>query len=491
MVEPTQDRDTLYQQALEFYRQGAWHRVIELVAGVEEKTDEMRSLLAAARWQIALARAQQKVRADTQPAPAAPTPKQRGFSWLVPALVTANFFVAAVLVVAIFAIWQGRSVPAFSAFATPPSEPSPLNRAEAAMASQDWDTAIQLLQALLQDEPDNVAARELLARALQQRRLQSLFMQAEGYYNRRMWEQALEGFQSLRTAAPDFRAAEVTAYLCRTYLQLIRAQLIEAQGKIEKLLPLRARLMEYATECQEDEDFAAERQLLDLYIAGIEALQLQRWSEAIDFFERLRSFDPNYAAGQVTQHLYAAHVYQGNEYVQAGKWLEALDAYEAALSLGVPDVLGAARLRTEAIAAMNTPTPTPVLAMTAKTFTPTVAATPTPTVTPSTTPSPPPTSTATPTVRRRTLPAVRPRPTATPTPWPTPTPRPRHKPAPPQPAPPTATPVPPTSTPPPTPTPLPTATPPPTATPTPAERDRRPTPTPSDIQRPPTPTPTP
>lgn len=488
MAEPTQDRDALYQQALESYRQGAWQRVIELLSGVEDKTDEMRSLLAAARWQIALSRAQQKAHTGAQAAPAAQTTPQRRFSWAVPALVTANFLVAGALIVIIFTVWQGRSMPAFSAFATPPNEPSPLSQVEAAMAGQDWDTAIQLLQTLLRNEPDNAKAQELLSFALQQRRFESLFAQAEGYYNRRMWDQALESFQSLRASAPDFRTDEVTQYLCRTYLQLIRTQLIEAQAKMAKLLPLRTKLMEYATECEENEQFAKQRQLLDLYIAGIEALQLKRWPEAMDFFERIRSFEPNYAAGQVTQQLYAAHVYQGNEYAREGKWIQALEAYEAALSLGVPDVLGAARLRSEAIAAMNTPTATPVFTMAAQTFTPTITTTPTWTPTPSPTSSPTPTATAT---VRRQRPVLRPRPTATPTPWPSPTPRPRPKPAPPQPAPPTATPVPPTNTPPPTPTPPPTATPRPTATPTPEEQIRRPTPTPSDIERPPTPTPAP
>ncbi|MFQ5342988.1 MAG: tetratricopeptide repeat protein [Anaerolineae bacterium] len=501
MVESVGNQDALYGRALELYQQGAWGQVIDLLIEVEEKSDDMRSLLAAARWQVALARAKQ--RAQTQ-AQAAPDQRARGWSRLrsrvMPAvLVTANLLIYGVLVFGILVAWQGRSLTAFSALATTPPRESPLlGQAEAAVAVQDWDNAISTLKALLKSQPDNVEARTQLALATEQRRLESLFAQAEGYYNRRLWDQAIASFQNLRASAPDFRSDEVATRLCQTYVQAIRTQIVEAQSSMEKLLPLRAKLTDYAAECNDSDDFSVEQKLLDLYIAGIEAAQLGNWKGAIDFFTQVRADKPDYAGGQTTKLLYAARIRRGEYLTTQGEWDRALEEYNKALALGVPDVANATRLRMAVVQTLAAPSPTPTLVQTS-TSTPTatpIPATPTPTATPITptptstpTPSASPERLPTPTTPIYSIPPYRPLPSAAPSLTPVPT----QPPAPPKPAPhrPTATPVPPTNTPVPTSTPPPTSTPQPSFTPTPEEGERPPTPTslPTEESRPPTPTP--
>lgn len=504
MVESAESQGDLYSRALQLYQQRSWEQVIDLLADVEEKTDDMRSLLAAARWQVAFARAKLRSREQPQTAPSPEiTPQRRLPAWAVPVfLVAANLLIYSALAFIVLVIWQGRSTPTLSALAMPAAEPSLSSQAEAAIAAQDWDSAISILKTLLESQPDNAEARSQLAFATEQRRLESLFAQAEGYYGRQLWNQALASFQSLRASAPLFRADEVADYLCKTYIQTIRAQITEAQGNIGKLLPLRKKIAEYVTECNNDE-FTVERDLLDLYIAGIEAAQMGRWTEAIGLFEQIRKFEPDYIGDQIAQQLYLAHVNLGNAHANREEWLQALEAYNAALAFGVPDVMDAAALRTEAVHALATPTVTPTATAvpemrvrsgvegatpTAITETPTPTPTegPTATTTPSLTPVP------TPTNQPRRAPIYRPRPSATPTPIPTPIPPPM--PAPPQPAPPTPTTI---QNPPTNPAPSPTAgTPlPPTATP--FEESRPPTPTPHptatplEEERPPTPTPEP
>ncbi len=496
MVESVGNQDALYGRALELYQQGAWGQVIDLLIDVEEKSDDMRSLLAAARWQVALARAKQRARTQAQA-----TPDQRARGWarlrsrVMPALlVTANLLIYGVLVFGILVAWQGRSLTAFSALATTPPRESPLlGQAEAAVAAQDWDKAISSLKALLKSQPDNVEAQSQLSFAMEQRRLESLFAQAEGYYNRRLWDQAIASFQSLRASAPDFRSDEVATHLCQTYVQAIRTQIVEAQSSMEKLLPLRAKLTDYAAECNHSDEFSAEQKLLDLYIAGIEAAQLGNWKGAIDFFTQVRADMPDYAGGQITKLLYAARIRRGEYLTTQGEWDSALEEYNKALALGVPDVADATRLRMAVVQTLAAPTPTPTSTATATatpipaTLTPTATPiTPTPTSTP--TPSASPERLPTPTTPVYGIPSYRPRPSATPSPTPVPT----QPPAPPKPAPhrPTATQVPPTNTPVPTSTPPPTSTPQPRFTPTPEEGERPPTPTPppTEESRPPTPT---
>lgn len=504
MDEAGSGQEATYRRALERYKQGAWNEVIDLLVDVDEKSDDMRSLLAAARWQVALARAKQKSGAKTEAAPdvqgAQPTLRRRLSSWATRGLVAANLLTYGVLISAVLVIWQSGGLPSLTVFhdaATPSQKQSLLNRAETAIAAKDWDSAIRSLETLLANQPDNVEAQDRLAFAREQRRLESLFAQAQGYYSRQRWDEALASFQALQTSAPDFRADQVAGYVCQTYIKKVRSQIVEAQNDIEQLLPLQAKLKEYADECGRDDAFAVERELLGLYVAGLEAAQLGQWTEAIGFFLQIRESRPDYAAGQAARRLYAAHVNKGQDLAGQGRWSEALNEYNAALALGVPDVMGAIDLRMGAVATLSAPTltptpePTAVLVRAMSTLSPTPV-TPTPTVN---TPSPTPMTipSATPTTSTGGVIVSQPRPTATPSPTPIPTstsipwsPPPEAEPPTPPPPPPTATPVPPTNTPAPTNTPLP-----PTATPTATEQRRpsTPTPPPPEQERPPTPTP--
>lgn len=456
MVELASQQEAIYHRALEFYKQGAWDQVIKLLVDVDEKTDDMRSLLAAARWQLALARAQrrsQDSRKETQETQA--KPRRRLASWGTRALVVANLLVMALIALI---VWQRGLPPALSALAQTSRDQPLLDQAEAAIEAQDWDGAIRNLEAFLEEHPENTKAQDLLSFAKEHRRLESLYVQGQGYYQRQRWDQALASFQGLRVSAPSFRADQVESYICQTYIRTIRTQIIEAGDAMGKLLPLQTEFRKYATECGGNEKFAAEQRLLDLYVAGLEAAQLGHWAKAVNFFNDVRESDPDYAGGQIARQLYATHVSRGQDLAGQGQWAQALDEYNTALALGVPDVRGANDLRMEAVATLGAPTSTLTPSTTP------VPPTPTPTVTPTSTHTPSPTPTT----------FVRPvqvfRPTATPSPRPTDTPRPA--PPKPMPPPPTATPIPPTNTPAPTNTPL------PTPTPTIYEEVRPPTPTP-------------
>lgn len=505
MAESVGTQGPLYNRALELYQKGDWDKVIDLLIDVEEETDDVRSLLAAARWQVALARAKQRAKKSQKATGDMPAGAAQGlFARVTPALlVGANLLIYGVLIFVILAIWQGKAMPVLSAFATaPPAEHAPPKQVEAAMDSQDWDTATELLNTFLERQPDNAAAQDQLSYAMEQRRIESLFTQAEGYYSRKLWDQALDSFQNLRATDPDHRSDEVTDYICQTYIQILHTRMIEAQGSVEKLLPLRGKLINYAAECNTNEEFSAEQQILELYIAGIEAAQLGNWTEAIDFFTQVRTHRPNYAGGQIARQLYTAYLRQGEYLAGQQKWDQALDNYNKALALGLPDAISATQLRMAVVATLGAPAPTSTPLPTSTPTATAIAATSTPTSPPTTTPvtSTPVTSTPITPTRTRTpspipatptrrVPQYRPVPSLTPspTPWPTQPPEP-PKPPPPQP---TATPVPPTSTPAPTRTPLPTNTPEPPATATPQEQVRPPTPTPlpPNQGRPVTPTP--
>ena len=353
MAECVQIRETLYQQALDSYQHGEWEQVIHLLDQAETQSDETRTLRAAACWQSALAQMYQRTQnqgGTVRKAPSA-TESPAGLRILPPFLITANVLIYGALLLIVLSTRGDVVLPPLPTLLTPtPAQPL-AQAASAALEAQEWDRAIAILSQLSEMDPTDEETASQLSFALEQRRLNRLFTQAKGYYQRQLWLEAMAGFQQLRQAAPLFHAEEVTHYLCQTYIQTTRAQVNAAAGDIKQLLPLQTRLTSYAAECSGNE-FWLENKLLELYVAGIEAVQLGHWADAMTFFEQIRKLEPTYASDQIAQQLYVARVKQGDMYARQGKWTQALEAYNAALALGVPDQLQAGERRIRAVEAL-------------------------------------------------------------------------------------------------------------------------------------------
>ncbi len=464
--------DQRYRRAVKAYEQGAWDEVIDLLVPITSPNNEMRTLLAAARWQIALAR--QQARRPAASAPAANAPAHSGRSrWALNGLIAANLVIYVAIIFIVYFIWQRGSflIPGLAAQAA--HEDPLLGQAQAAITAEDWDTAVTVLRAYLDLHPGQVEPQTKLAYANEQRRRAALFTQATGYFDRKRYDQALETLRRLQATAPDFKPKEVASYVCKSIAQQTHAQVAAAQAAADKLLPLRTALAQSASECPGDPAMSQARRLLDLFIAGLEASQLKHWEDARGFFREIYAADPDYAAGIVAQRLYQAHAALGLAYVNQSQWPAALEEFNQALALGIPDTLGVTQLRAQALAGAIA------------TATPTATSSPTPTPLPTATPTPAPTRTPRPrAVYARTPTPVPASPAEIPAPEPslTPSPVPPREEArsaggssqkqpsatapPTQPAP-TSTQPPPTAPPPP-----------PTAAPTPEPPDRPPTPKP-------------
>jgi len=367
--------DQLYRRALKAYENGQWNEVLDLLSPTPKPTDEMRALLAAARWQIALARlnSRQSVKsASPSTAKQSKTQNTPGRSHqALNGLIVANLMIYAVILFIVYFIWQHGSL------ALPPlpgmpvqasTEDSLLLQAESAMRTEDWDTAISAFRRYLDQHPDQVEVQTKLAYVTEQRRRAALFTQAIGYYERKRPDQALETFRRLQATAPDYKPQVVTSYVCKSVVQQVRNQVATAQTAVEQLLPLRATLSLSLSECQDDPAFGQARRMLDLYIAGLEASELKHWEDARNFWRELYAADPNYAGGLIAHQLYRAYAAVGLIHFGQSKWPAALEEFNQALSLGVPDSLGVTRYRAQALAqAIPTVTPTLTASPTAPT----------------------------------------------------------------------------------------------------------------------------
>ncbi len=306
-------------------------------------------------------------------------------------------------------------------------------KAQDAIANEDWTTAAEELEAILAIDSTYKDAAELAVYVSRQQRLHAHFQKGKELFDQGKWAQAAAEFEQIQRLDREYRADVVAEYLFNAYLNE-GMRLVKEEGDRPESVRLALQYLGAALSIHPRNKQAAEQRLLaGIYLDGLLAYINEDWETAIRRLQQVVDTAPDYASGKAVTYLFDALMHQGEALVSAGDYEGALTYFRRAVELPVPNA-DQAQTQIDRILAALTPPSTP-------TATPTPTVPPLPTATPTPLPTPTPTYTATP--------------TATPTPTNTPTP--------PPPPPPTPTPVPPTPTPKPTPTPTWT----PTFTPTP------------------------
>jgi tetratricopeptide (TPR) repeat protein len=121
--------------------------------------------------------------------------------------------------------------------------------AEAAIASQDWNEASRLLAAIMTQDPGYAEAGAKLAYVQEQQNLSATLDKADQAYLASDWQQAVAAYEALRNSNMDYQKETVTARLFDSYLQqgihLVRTSrgstdaVREAKTLYEKALALR------------------------------------------------------------------------------------------------------------------------------------------------------------------------------------------------------------------------------------------------------------
>jgi formylglycine-generating enzyme required for sulfatase activity/outer membrane protein assembly factor BamD (BamD/ComL family) len=218
-------------------------------------------------------------------------------------------------------------------------------RAGEALEARQWAKATELLEEVLaidagyRDAASRLStAREEIQREEQERRLAGLYERGLGHLEAQQWSQAVGCFEELERLEPGYRD--------------VAQRLATARAEIERLA--------------EEERRRAEAEAL--YRQGREAVEAQQWSEAVEAFEQVLGLVPGYEDAEALlaearaerakleeererQDKAQAAYEEGFEHFQAGRWGEAVKAFERALAL-VPNYEDAAerleKARTEA-----------------------------------------------------------------------------------------------------------------------------------------------
>jgi predicted Ser/Thr protein kinase len=151
---------------------------------------------------------------------------------------------------------------------------------------------------------------------------------------------------------------------CSAYLEagITALEAFSGSGDLQHLQEASAQFDQGLTACPDDAMLQQERYLASFCLIGIEYYEEGRWEQAIASFEDIRRSSSDYGGTHLANLLYSAYLNLGDQYYQSGDLDAALQQYQAALGVGIPDSTDAQRrhdeVREEVVASQATPTPT-------------------------------------------------------------------------------------------------------------------------------------
>jgi tetratricopeptide (TPR) repeat protein len=271
--------------------------------------------------------------------------------------------------------------------------------AEAAIADQRWDEALSWLEQIVALDPTYEDASDMIEFVQGRQVLEVLFVQGQSLLEESNWDKAIVTFTQLRELDATYKSTEVAQRLFNAHFQK-GMSLVESAGDSLDLINGAIESFDNALLIfANDAGALEEKRLADLYRQGLLSANQEDWPQAISALKQIYDTRPDYQGGRVATLLCSSHLQLGDAYRTVGDLEQALDQYQAVLSVEGCDHVEAAVKEREILAILYPPTATPTrtpLATRTSLPTATPAATPTPTPPPPTVPPPPPPPTPTP-----------------------------------------------------------------------------------------------
>jgi tetratricopeptide (TPR) repeat protein len=144
-------------------------------------------------------------------------------------------------------------------------------QAEAALAGEDWATAIARFDEIIATDADYRDAEVLLQQARGRKELADLYGDAQRLHGSGQWDAVINVWKRIHTLDPDYPDPDQLLASARSELEQARAEM-EAQRQAEE----------------------HSRRLADLYRRGLAHVTADEWQEAAARFEEIESLEPGY-----------------------------------------------------------------------------------------------------------------------------------------------------------------------------------------------------
>ncbi|HSJ57854.1 MAG TPA: hypothetical protein VLC95_11775, partial [Anaerolineae bacterium] len=137
----------------------------------------------------------------------------------------------------------------------------------------------------------------------EERRLARLYVAGAAAYAEEAWEKAVESWQSVHGARPDYQGGVVDTYLYHAYPRAAADLLAEAEGEAKPLGQAVEYLDQWLGRSPDDAWAREEHSLAIEYLAGLEAFNAGRWDEAIVHWGPIYLVRPSYQGGVLEERL--------------------------------------------------------------------------------------------------------------------------------------------------------------------------------------------
>ncbi|MBN1659323.1 MAG: hypothetical protein JXA93_13040 [Anaerolineae bacterium] len=140
----------------------------------------------------------------------------------------------------------------------------------------------------------------------EERRLARLYVTGATAYTEKNWAQAVESWQPLHRARPDYQGGIVDTYLYQAYPKAAAELLAGARGAAKPLQQAVDYLEQGLMRSGDDPWALEERSLAIEYLAGLDAFNAGRWDEAIVHWGPIYAVRPSYQDGVLEERLQIA-----------------------------------------------------------------------------------------------------------------------------------------------------------------------------------------
>ncbi len=209
---------------------------------------------------------------------------------------------------------------------------------------QDLTAARALLDEIYLESPNYRDVPVLISNLDGMSAFTELYQQSTMYFEAEQWEQALTGFETLRSMDPGFQGEQVLDQLFQSYVNAARTVLVDREDSLEALRTAENYFRKALALRPQNPEIKSERELARLYIDAQADYLSGQWSEVISSLEVVHSKETDYAAGAALQTLYEAYVARGDNRLAAGEYEHALSDFQRAVILAEQDPEAVLRL---------------------------------------------------------------------------------------------------------------------------------------------------
>lgn len=209
---------------------------------------------------------------------------------------------------------------------------------------QDLTAARALLDEIYLESPNYRDVPVLISNLDGMSAFTELYQQSTMYFEAEQWEQALTGFETLRSMDPGFQGEQVLDQLFQSYVNAARTVLVDREDSLEALRTAENYFRKALALRPQNPEIKSERELARLYIDAQADYLSGQWSDVISSLEVVHSKETDYAAGAALQTLYEAYVARGDNRLAAGEYEHALSDFQRAVILAEQDPEAVLRL---------------------------------------------------------------------------------------------------------------------------------------------------